>query len=460
MEAFFRNDREIQEWIDLFIEKLFTVSLLSGNDADSEFYQGRQAVEKIVLFFQEMVELPEEALVDGIRQLVEQRLPDPRVIENFPNFYQLMNEMILSGFPSPLAVPAMQTTSRTNPSLNQTSTLSQAEVSSPAPSSKVVLNGGWIPIPCTQDATTLPVSLRQHLLNPINSGFDELELPDQHSPFTELHDQDLQDHDLHVDTLSGHETLNKVIPYTKPSEQNSEPLPISDTDLIFEQISENLSESLSEHRLDIIKDDPISVMEDTSISKSMSTPDQMDILVNPEVEFSPKSASITTEPTTNFPLPRRDPFRFNPRKVNSGTVSNPVPVIPPRTKSSTKSLSHKSEITSNEVSQDQKTSHSRKLQDVRTSQIPQDGDRLAQVLKRYFPNSAIRWNAVIGKNTFYAQVDKVLVYIQETSSEQEAEDIRHLKTNMKKEGWSIYICLKGDLLFPRRLERGLRQVMR
>ena|GEM_PF-6628005 len=100
MEAFFKEDQELSKWVDLFIEKLVTVNLLSGNEAESEFYQGRQAVERIAAVFQEMFDLPREVLVDGIRQLVEQRLPDPRVIENFPDFYQRMNDMILAGLKS------------------------------------------------------------------------------------------------------------------------------------------------------------------------------------------------------------------------------------------------------------------------------------------------------------------------------------------------------------------------
>lgn len=94
METFFKGDSDVREWVDILIEKLFTVSLLSGPEADSEFYRGRQAAEKISSILQSITNLSEDTLKEGIRQLIEQRLPDTRVIENFPQFYSLMEEMI------------------------------------------------------------------------------------------------------------------------------------------------------------------------------------------------------------------------------------------------------------------------------------------------------------------------------------------------------------------------------
>lgn len=99
METFYRENTDIQEWVDLLIEKLFTVCLLSGSEADSEFYRGKQAAENISTILQNLTTLSQDALKDGIQQLIEQRLPDPRVVDNFPQFYSLMEEMIQSGLP-------------------------------------------------------------------------------------------------------------------------------------------------------------------------------------------------------------------------------------------------------------------------------------------------------------------------------------------------------------------------
>ncbi|MEL1135976.1 hypothetical protein AAC978_12400 [Desulfitobacterium sp. THU1] len=163
MEAFYSDDQEIREWVDLFIEKLFTVNLLSGNDADGEFYQGRQAVEKIASSFQEILDLPNEVLIDGIRQLVEQRLPDHRVIDNFPDFYVLMNDMILAGLQS----MRENEKDRFPQQISNLKGLQHIEGSSIMPSSRVALNGsGTLTKDKEMDSS---FSLRHHLLKAFDS---------------------------------------------------------------------------------------------------------------------------------------------------------------------------------------------------------------------------------------------------------------------------------------------------
>ncbi|MGI1658878.1 MAG: hypothetical protein ACRKFN_07880 [Desulfitobacterium sp.] len=161
MEAFYRDDQEIREWVDLFIEKLFTVNLLSGNDADGEFYQGRQAVEKIASSFQEILDLPNEVLIDGIRQLVEQRLPDHRVIDNFPDFYVLMNDMILAGLQS----MRENEKDRFPQQISNLKGLQHIEGPSIMPSSRVALNG----IGTLTKEMDSSFSLRHHLLKAFDS---------------------------------------------------------------------------------------------------------------------------------------------------------------------------------------------------------------------------------------------------------------------------------------------------
>lgn len=411
METFFRNDKEVQEWIDLFIEKLFTVSLLSGTDADSEFFQGRQAVEKVALFFQEMVDLPEEAVMDGIRQLVEQRLPDSRVIENFPNFYQLMNEMILSGLPSQIAVPVMKTTSQANfTPILKTSSYPVESSSFPSPSSKVVLNGGWTPISSTVDVT-IPVSSRQQLLNP--PIMQDLDLQ-----VLALEDLNINELDLEINTIIGEKTMNEDI-----QESTVYSDPHSSTFLSLE--------------------------EDIQFNQNFA----------PLAEEAPPSNPKPQTKVEHLP-PRRDPFRFNPNKAKETLVTT-TPLSPntQNTRSLIRSTSSKPDNPSIDLYRDVENAALRKSRVVRSAQIPENAEKLTRVFKQVFPNSAIRWNLVIGKNSFYAQVDKVLIYVQESSDLQELVDIQHLKTEMKKEGWSVYVCQKEDLSFPRRLERGLRLML-
>lgn len=97
MEAYFSDDARLKEWVDEIVEKLITVCLLQGQEADLEFARGQQAVQKIALALYEISELPPSVLSDGLRQILEQRLPDARVIENFPTFNEVMNRMIQEG---------------------------------------------------------------------------------------------------------------------------------------------------------------------------------------------------------------------------------------------------------------------------------------------------------------------------------------------------------------------------
>ncbi|OLN33593.1 hypothetical protein [Desulfosporosinus metallidurans] len=97
MEAYFHNDPRIEEWIDQITEKIFTVCLLSGVDSDAEFQRGSQIVTKVTSLLLGISMFPTEYLEDGLRQLLEQQLPDERVINNFPLFQDTMDKMLRDG---------------------------------------------------------------------------------------------------------------------------------------------------------------------------------------------------------------------------------------------------------------------------------------------------------------------------------------------------------------------------
>ena len=97
MEAYFHNDPRIEEWIDQITEKIFTVCLLSGVDSDAEFQRGSQIVAKVTSLLLGISMFPSEYLEDGLRQLLEQQLPDKRVIDNFPSFQDTMDKMLREG---------------------------------------------------------------------------------------------------------------------------------------------------------------------------------------------------------------------------------------------------------------------------------------------------------------------------------------------------------------------------
>lgn len=121
MEAYFHSDPRIEEWVDQITEKIFTVCLLTGVDSELEFQEGCQIVRKLTHLLQGISIFPAEYLEDGLKQLVEQQLPDARVINNFPTFQETMNKMLKEGLTraiNPQAkenIKTLATTSNYNP---------------------------------------------------------------------------------------------------------------------------------------------------------------------------------------------------------------------------------------------------------------------------------------------------------------------------------------------------------
>jgi len=97
LEAYFHNDPRIEEWVNQITEKIFTVCLLNGVDSEAEFQRGCQIVAKVTNLLQGISIFPSEYLEDGLKQLLQQQLPDSRVINNFPAFQDTMNKMLSEG---------------------------------------------------------------------------------------------------------------------------------------------------------------------------------------------------------------------------------------------------------------------------------------------------------------------------------------------------------------------------
>ncbi|SHH84023.1 hypothetical protein [Desulfosporosinus lacus] len=97
MEAYYHNDPRIQEWVEQIIETIFTTCLLSGKDSETEYQKGCKTVGKLSSLLQGFSTFPSEYLADGLKQIIEQQLPDPRVISNFSTFIETMNRMLNEG---------------------------------------------------------------------------------------------------------------------------------------------------------------------------------------------------------------------------------------------------------------------------------------------------------------------------------------------------------------------------
>ncbi len=90
---------------------------------------------------------------------------------------------------------------------------------------------------------------------------------------------------------------------------------------------------------------------------------------------------------------------------------------------------------------------------IRKTHVPEQADRLKHVLSNIFPNVSVCWNLKLMGQTFLAQVEDILIYLQNP------EQPCHVE-KLNKEGWKVYECSSDDLMFPRRLEREIRRIQR
>lgn len=97
LEAYFHNDPQIREWTKQIMETILSACLLTGVDSDAEFQKGCQFVIKLTSSLQKIPELPSEFLEDIVKQLIEQQLPDARVIDSLPTFQPTMDRMLREG---------------------------------------------------------------------------------------------------------------------------------------------------------------------------------------------------------------------------------------------------------------------------------------------------------------------------------------------------------------------------
>lgn len=108
METYYHNEPQIEEWVEQIIEKLFATCLLTGIDSDAEYQKGCQIVAKITSLLQEFSTLPSEYLEDGLKQILEQQLPDSRIFDNFPSFQDTMSKMLHEGMLKGIGTPKIE----------------------------------------------------------------------------------------------------------------------------------------------------------------------------------------------------------------------------------------------------------------------------------------------------------------------------------------------------------------
>ncbi|MDA8227315.1 MAG: hypothetical protein M0T74_06335 [Desulfitobacterium hafniense] len=489
METYYNNDPKIQEWIDQIIEKLFTACLLSGADADSEFARGTEVVQKIASCMLEMSDLPPELLFDGLQQLLGQRLPDTRVIDNFPVFYEYMDRMIKEGILATtgdkvLGIPQ----SHIPETLTETPTPFTLLDNRSTLSSKISISRFPRPaqLPGSQSYS---VSLRHLLESNLNENVpstttDEnlIKYIDKEGIAAMVETQSTPAISEAKDTIAipeAKETIasqktRSITPeYEFSQEALTETLDLLTSIPQIEQLMEK-----NKRRVQFIPEKP---------NNASSTKSLLNTIISNRTIIKEKSGNCKTTATCSsvqYPntqcIPQIDDRSSPSSSINSIDPSNiPSKIglsttgifseteVDHRASSSAIKIVNKKQIVSDtdiEKLSSQSTnikpsssisSPLPKARVVKSSQIPIEAERLALVLKQFFPNSLIKWNLALGKYSFLAQVEKLLVFQSNNPL-----DNHKVCQEMIRQGWRVFCCASEDLAFPRRLERGLRNTLR
>jgi len=398
LKTYFHNDPRIREWINQIIESIFTVCILTGVDSDEEFQKGCQIVMKLTSLLKNIPTLSSESLEDGVKQLLEQQLPDARVINNFPSFRDIMDRMIREGI-----MKANDTQKK------------EAYI-------------GCVPDSLLPDDASLQVSYSdiQHTKEETQAKAEaqaleeaQAQLETQRAEAQALAEALAQaEKQAKADAQKLSEALAQVETLKAEAQALAEALAQAETQAKTD--AQALTEALAQAEIQA-KADALAIADalaqvDTKLEALIKI--ERHELVNPK--FSTTDYSKAHAPIAN-----------NPTK-DEAVLESVVPIKVPALLTSI---------------------NSKITQVFSTSIVPQQADFLRKVITTIFPNSPVYWNKSLMGQTFLAQVEDILFYLHNP------EHPCNLK-KFNKDGWKVLVCSNEDLLFPRRLERKIRQIQR
>ncbi|MHB8125882.1 MAG: hypothetical protein ACYDEJ_09640 [Desulfitobacteriaceae bacterium] len=398
METFFHSDSRIQQWLEQIIEKIIIVCLLKGTESEAvlEFKKGRQLVGKISLLLTDISSLPPSAVFDAILQLLKQRLPDQRIIDNFPNFYQVMEAMIGEGITS--------VAENDNPQIEQNSKSLEFENNMKQP----------------LKVSPIPVII----LSPKKS-----ESPTAIETTIETNKPDIETHTISEPLHKMYQ--EKALMIQTPSDKDLCIQGFLDIPVLAAKVDSTFTENLQ----------VTSTWADSSLTEinelvSSSTRENEDSIPDP-FPGSPKQTSFLNSIQNTFPG----------NHISLTTTNERLDIPTEPTEPTEQFILSDTEILQNSS---ENLPFSNRVR--RSSQVPAEATRLALVLQQIFPNTQARWNFCLGEHNFLVQIKDLLIYLETLT-----EGNRVVK-EMKKQGWQILVCKAEDLCFPRRIEREIHRI--
>lgn len=469
MEAYCHNDPRVQEWISQIVEKIFTVCLLTGIDSEAEFQKGCQIIIKLTSLLQS------ELLADGVKQLLDQRLPDVRVINSFPAFQATMDSMLREGLlqmtesqkkdvlnglasyaeitkamsiephnsylesPDEVSHSEFDTHSTVNvpyPDIQQTKdaalaltdALVQADAQAKVDTQSLAELVAQVEV-LTQsekqakaEAFTFAEALTQAETQAkadaltFADALAEAETQAKSDAIVLAGALDQANTQANADALLLTETLAKVVRLTQSEEQ-------AKADAL--KFSEALSHAQTQAKTDAF------MLADT-FAKADAQEEADALLLNDalaKVDALTQAEKLAKDDALKF----AEALAQVNAKFDALKPHEPVSLI--------KAPSLLTSV------------HSKLSQVFRPMQDLKQVNPLKRVLINIFPKGTVNWNKHLMGQTFLAQVEDILIYLHDPDH----------PCNLKKyhkDGWKVLVCSTEDLTFPRRLERGIRHLQR
>jgi len=452
LETYFHNDPRIRKWINQIIERIFTVCILTGVDSDEEFEKGCQIVMKLASLLQDIENFPSEFLADGVKQLLEQQLPDSRVINNFPTFQVIMDRMLHEGI---LKVTDYQKKEAFN--------IISATV-----------NTKDINIEPHDSYTESPieVSCIEGVTDSVLPDFTTLTIPYSDIQLAQAEAQAKADAQALAEALAQAEAQAKADAQALAEAlAQAEAQAKADAQALAEALAQAeaqakadaqaLAEALAQAEAQA-KADAQALAEALAQAEAQAKADaqalaealaQVNSLTKAGMKakadalaFADALAQVETKLEAITKIERdelakpmsstNDYFIEHLRKANStfsGNELQPVELI----KVSTLFTSINSKIS----------------QLLSAFLVPQQADFLEQVLSNIFPKGTVHWNKSLMGHKFLAQAEDILICLYDPEHPCDLN-------KFNKVGWKVLICNNEDLTFPRRLERQIRQIQR
>ncbi len=438
MDAYYLNNPRIQEWINQIMEHIFTSCILTGVDSEAEFQKGCELVIKLTSLLHEIPTIPSEFLADGIKQLLEQQLPDARVITSLPAFQPTMDRMLHEGL------------------LKVTATPIKVEESN----LELVADSG---IPALTTAE-LQAQANVFALTEALAQADKQAKADALALAEALAQADKQ---AKADAIALAETYAQVNWLTQAVKQaKADAIPLAEALAQAEMKAKSNALALSETLAQITaltqteaqaKADALALSEVLAQVDAQAKADTQ-ALADAYAQVDTLTKALTQANSHAVTLTHSLAQADAQAKADALVLAELQAQAEKRAEADALTQAEKqAKIEALMLAEVQAQADAQAIDEFLTQAELQAKARQENLLKSFlsnaFPNGTVQWNKDLMGQTFLAQVEDILICLD--NPEHPCNQKKY-----KKDGWKVLVCSKDDLTFPRRLERGIRQLQR